>query len=117
MAKELDEHLAVGGRYPEWSDEDLRTFIPDDDLRAALVSSLRPRGRGFFTEMLPFPTGETDWPDAPCGLLQTSEAYAGPARSARSRGWPVVERGGGHFAACVDPEGVARDLLGLVDRL
>ena len=117
MAAELEALLTAGGRFPPWSDEDLRALISDDALRGGVVGSLRPRGRDFFTETLPFPSGETDWPDAPCGLLQTSEAYAGPARSARSRGWPVVERGGGHFAACVDPEGVARDLLGLVDRL
>ena len=116
MAKELDEQLTSGGLFPEWTDDDLRALIPGDALRAAVVRGLRPRGRDFFTELLPFPT-ELDWPDAPCGLLQTSDAYAGPARSARSRGWPVLERRGGHFAACVDPEGVARDLLGLIDRL
>ena len=116
LAKELGEHLTSGGLFPEWTDDDLRALIPGDALRASVVRGLRPRGRDFFTEPLPFPT-ELDWPDAPCGLLQTSEAYAGPARSARSRGWPVLERGGGHFAACADPDGVARDLLWLIGRL
>jgi hypothetical protein len=117
MAGDLDVLLTAGGRFPTWSDDDLRTLIPDDTARAALVGSLRPRGLGFFTEVLPFPTGDVEWPDAPCGLLQTSPAYDATARSARSRGWPVVERDGGHFASCVDPHGVARDLLALVDRL
>jgi hypothetical protein len=117
MAADLDVRLAAGERFPPWTDEDLRAEIPDDVLRASVVSSLRPRGRGFFAELLPFPTGDFEWPDAPCGLLQTSAGYAATARSARSRGWPLLERGGGHFAACADPHGMARDLLALIDRL
>jgi hypothetical protein len=117
MADELATVLAGGGQFPTWSSDDLRDLIPDDGLREAVVRSLRPRGQDFFTEPLPFPSGEAEWPDAPCAMLQTSDGYAAPARSARSRGWPVLERGGGHFAACLDPRGLARDLLSLVDRL
>ena len=117
MADDLDVLLSAGGRFPTWTDDDLRELIPDDGLRAEVVASLRPRGRDFFTEVLPFPTGDVEWPDAPCGLLQTSPAYAATARSARSRGWPVLEREGGHFASCADPHGVARDMLALVDRM
>lgn len=117
MADDLEALLGAGGRFPPWTDDDLRELIPDDAVRAAVVASLRPRGRDFFTEVLPFPTGDVEWPDAPCGLLQTSPAYDATARSARSRGWPVVERDGGHFASCVDPHGVARDLLALVEKL
>jgi len=116
MARQLEALLASGRRFPSWSGDDLRELIPDDELRAEVASTLRPRRRDFFTEVLPFPS-ELDWPDAPCGLLQTSPAYAGPARSARARGWPVLERDGGHFASCADPEGVARDLLSLIGRL
>ncbi|MEP6760619.1 MAG: hypothetical protein ABJA93_04560 [Sporichthyaceae bacterium] len=117
MADDLGVLLNAGGRFPPWTDDDLREVIPDDAVRAAVVGSLRPRGRDFFTELLPFPTGDVEWPDAPCGLLQTSVGYAATARSARSRGWPVIERESGHFAACVDPHGVARDLLALVAQL
>lgn len=117
MADDLDVQLTAGALYPTWTDDDLCELIPDNSLRADVVASLRPRGRDFFTEVLPFPTGDVEWPDAPCGLLQTSAGYASSARSARSRGWPVLEREGGHFAACADPHGVARDLLALVHQL
>jgi hypothetical protein len=117
VADDLDVLLSAGGRFPPWTDDDLRELIPDDAVRAEVVTSLRPRGRDFFDEVLPFPTGDVEWPDAPCGLLQTSPAYAATARSARSRGWAVVERDGGHFASCVDPRGVARDLIALVEQL
>ena len=116
-ATDLDVLLSAGGRFPPWTDDDLRELIPDDGLRADVVASLRPRGRDFFSEVLPFPSGDVEWPDAPCGLLQTSAGYAATARSARSRGWPVLEREAGHFAACADPHGVARDLLDLLDRM
>lgn len=106
FADDLDALLAAGGAFPTWDDDDLRDLVPDDELRAALVRSLRPRGQDFFTEPLPFPA---DWPDAPCGFVRLSAAYERPARVARSRGWPVVEAdlAGGHFAMCTDPDGVA----------
>lgn len=115
-ADDLDPLLAAGGTFPTWTDDDLRDLVPDDAPRAALVASLRPRGSDFFTETLPFPG---DWPDAPCGLLRLSPSYAGPARVARSRGWPVLERelAGGHFAACADPGAVADALEELLARM
>lgn len=115
-ADDLDALLAAGGAFPAWTDDDLRDLVPGDAARAALVASLRPRGADFFTETLPFPG---DWPDAPCGFLRLSTPYAGSARVARARGWPVLEAelAGGHFAACVDPAGVADALEELLARL
>jgi hypothetical protein len=101
-------------RFPEWTDADLATEVPDAALRHALLASLRPRTLDFFTEPLPYPP---DWPDAPCGYLRTSPAYDSDLRQARARDWPLTERGGGHFAALTDPEGVARDLLALLAQL
>jgi hypothetical protein len=115
FAAELDALLDAGGVFPTWTADDLAALVPDDDLRTDLVKSLRPRGRDFFVEPLPFPA---DWPDAPCGFVKLSVAYDGPARVARSRGWTVVEapadQPGGHFAACADPDGVTSILLDLV---
>lgn len=116
FAAALETLLAGGGAYPPWTDDDLRDEVPDASVRAALVASLRPRRADFFTEPLPFPG---DWPDAPCGFLQLSSSYAGPARVARSRGWPVVaaELPGGHFATCTDPDGVADAMGDLLNRM
>jgi hypothetical protein len=113
-ADALIDLLDRGGTFPDWTDEDLRDLVPDTDRRAALVGSLRPRGRDYFEESLPFPA---DWPDAPCGYLKYSAAYDNPARVARSRGWPVLERPGGHFAAAADPQAVAADLDEIVSLL
>jgi hypothetical protein len=118
FADQLDTLLAAGGRFPEWTDDVLRELVPDDDLRAALVASLRPRGADFFDEPLPV---APDWPDAPCGYLHLSTSYDGAARVAGLRGWPVLaradDRPGGHFAALVDPGALADDLETLLGRL
>ncbi len=114
----LDTLLAAGGRFPPWTDEDLRELVPDAQLRGALVASLRPRDAGFFDEPLPV---APDWPDAPCGYLHLTASYDGAARIAGMRAWPVLGRGddrpGGHFAALVDPAALADDLETLLAQL
>jgi len=117
VAADLEAELVAGGSFPAWSDDDLRDTVPDDRLRAELVASLRPRPHDFFAEPLPTPPDWPDWPDAPCGYLKTSAAYDAAARTARARQWPLVERGGGHFAALVDPGGLAVDMAALLDRM
>ena len=119
FTEQLHDHLHGGGRFPEWTDDELAEVVPDPADRAALVSGLRPRGDDFFHETLPAPgDGEPGgWPDAPCGYLRTSEAYVVPARWAGLRGWPVSEHEAGHFAALRDPEGTAEALLALLATL
>ena len=118
MADELDPHLAAGGTFPDWTDDDLCELVPADAVRAALVAGLRRRGQDFFTEPLPV---APDWPDAPCGFLRLSSGYDAPARLAGQRGWPRVlgpdDRPGGHFAMLADPAAVASDLETLLTRL
>lgn len=94
------EFLDRGGEFPDWE--------PPAGVR------LRPRGKTFFTEALPY---ARDWPDAPCGYLRTSSAYDGPAEQARLRGWAVADHERGHFAAVTDPAGTAAALLDLIAAL
>jgi hypothetical protein len=108
FAGQLRAHLESGGRYPEWTDDQLQEAIPDDERRAAVLAEIRPRGLGFFSEPIPVPAG---WPDAPSAYLQVSSAYAVPARQARELGWPVREIEGGHFLMLIDPETVAESIL------
>jgi hypothetical protein len=117
---ELRSHLETGGRFPEWADADLAEEVPDAALRATLVRGLRPRGLDFFVEPLPAPgDGEPGgWPDAPCGYLLTSEAYAAVARTAGARAWPVLEHlTHGHFAPLTDPVGTAGALGDLLQEM
>lgn len=100
LAASRQEFLDAGGRFPDWELPGVQT---------------RPRERAFFEE--PLPMGE-DWPDAPCAYLRTSAAYAGAARQARARGWPLIETDADHHLAWLaDPAGVAADVHTLVDKL
>jgi hypothetical protein len=116
FAADLRDTLEAGESFPAWTDTDLRGEIPDDGDRALLLASLRPRGLDFFTEPLPAPT---DWPDAPCAYLQTSDAYATPARLARGRAWPTTTTTPikSHFAAMTNPEQTATALQALLRRM
>ncbi len=111
VADEVGPHLAAGGTFPDWTDDDLRLLLPDDTVRAALVAGLRERRADFFAEALPV---APDWPDAPCGFLRLSPGYDSAARLAGHRGWRQAlgpdDRPGGHFAMLVDPAAVAADL-------
>ena len=57
------------------------------------------------------------WPDAPAGYLQLSEAYENQAATARELGWPVAERESHHLAPLTDPAMVAESLRGLLGQL
>jgi len=103
--------LGGGGRFPDWTPDDLADDLPDPPARLVVTAALRPRGLPFFTEPLPFPG---DWPDAPVGYLRTSAAYQSAARGAERRGWTVREHEAGHFAALADPGGTADALVELL---
>jgi hypothetical protein len=106
--------LHAGAWFPTWTVDELADIVPDHEDRVALVRSLRPRGHDFFTEPLPDIGG---WPDAPCGYLRTSAAYDHWVGVAQQRGWPIVARDLGHFAALADPEATRDALLELTASL
>lgn len=107
LAQQLRADLQAGDRYPTWTDTDLRELIPDERLRSGLLAEMRPRGLDFFSEPLPM---IEEWPDAPCGYLQLSAAYAWQGQQARLRKWPCQEIDAGHFHMLVEPARVA-DLI------
>ncbi len=113
FAHGLLAHLEAGGRYPEWTDEQLQDAIPDDALRAAVIAEMRPRGLDFFNEPIPVPAG---WPDAPVAYMQFTASYDVPAARAREQGWPVREIEGSHFLMLIDPETVADAIVSLTQR-
>jgi len=107
----IRQTLEAGGRWPEWTDDDLREVIPDDGVRRSVLAELQPRALAYFTEVMP---PFASFPDAPCGYLKLSAAYQGPAYQAQQQGWPYREIEAGHFHMLVDPEGVAALLLELI---
>ncbi len=112
FVQELRQHLASGGRFPNWTDADLAPLVPDARIRDHLLADLRPRPLDFFTEPIPVPP---EWHgEAPRVYVQLSAAYDGPARLAEREGWPVRRLSGdNHFLMLADPAAVSRTLLGL----
>jgi hypothetical protein len=114
FAAQLRAGLEGGEHFPAWTDAQLAEIVPDAVRRRALLVGLRPRGLDFFDEPLRVPP---DWPDAPCGYLYFSPAYAPALAMARARGWPAAELPGGHFHMLVDAEAVGGALLALAQVL
>ncbi len=114
FAREFREYLRGGGRFPAWTDEDLREVVPEPESRRGLIDELRPRDLAFFTEPIPVFAG---WPDAACGYVRLSATYDVPFRRARERGWPWRALGGGHFQMLVEPGVVAGAMLEVTDDL
>ena len=115
FADYLRDLFASGGRFPNWTDEELRDVLPDPDIRRRLVTSLRPRPPGYWEQPIPVPSV---WPDAPCAYLRfaPNPAYDDDAAEARRRGWPALDMAGGHFHLLVSPAAVADAMRDLVDR-
>ena len=114
LAHRLRADLGRGVLVPTWTDQDLAASGLTTAQRADVLSAVRPRGLAFFEEPLPHPD---DWPDAPCGYLQTSRAYDPAARVAGLRGFAVTRAEGGHFAALAAPAQLAGSLADLVVRM
>jgi hypothetical protein len=109
-AAEFRAHLAGGGQFPDWTDDDLKELVPDADRRARLVAGLRPQPLAYWDEPLPVVAG---WPDAPGAYLLFSPVYAEAAAEARRLGWPVRQMAGGHFHMLAAPGDVAAALMEL----
>jgi hypothetical protein len=113
-AKQFQEYLENGGRFPNWSSEDLREIIPDENSRNRLVAEINPRTLDFFSEPIPALDG---WPDAPCVYILFSEPYKSAAAQASESGWQTYELESGHFHMLVDPKAVTDLLIQSVNRL
>ena len=113
-AAQFQEELERGGRFPNWSFDDLQEVCPDESLRRQMVAEIHPRGYSFFTEPIPVFDG---WPDAPCVYIQFSAPYERPATQARQAGWPTYKLEAGHFHMIVDARSVTNMILEGVNKL
>jgi hypothetical protein len=107
---EFEGFLRDGGRFPNWTDDDLKEELPDPAVRENVLADLRPRGLDYFTEPLP---GTPDVATLPGGYLHFTAAYDIHAAQAARWGWPVLAQPGSHFAPVADPERTAAALIAL----
>jgi hypothetical protein len=99
-AEQLQAELECGDRFPNWSSEELREIIPDENLRDQLVAEIHPRALDFFIEPLPV---FQDWPEAQCIYILFSPPYARAEIQAKQLGWKTYKLEAGHFHMLVDP--------------
>ncbi len=108
--------MAAGHRLPPWSEwwgkETMRSLLPEDAQRARVTAELPYLPLVYFEEAVP---AAAWWPDAPCGYVWFSEAYASPAAETRARGWSVVHLPGHHLHLLTDPGAVADALVELLE--
>jgi hypothetical protein len=113
-AQEFQVYLEGGGRFPNWSNDNLREIVPDKNVREQLVAELCPRGLDFFTESIPVFDG---WPDAPCVYILFSPPYQRALVQAREAGWPTYELDAGHFHMLVDAKAVTDMIVKAVNTI
>jgi hypothetical protein len=113
-AQQLQAYLEGGGRFPNWSSDDLLEIIPKQSLREQMLAEIQPRALDFFTEPIPVFKG---WPDAPCVYILLSEPYRRAAVQARKFGWPTYELEAGHFHMLVDPKAVTDLIVNSVNNI
>lgn len=111
-AEQFQKYLEEGGRFPNWSSEDLSEILPDKNICEKLVADLRPRALDFFTEPIPVLEG---WPDAPCIYILFSPPYQRAEIEARQLGWQTYQLEAGHFHMLVDPEAVTDIIIDAIN--
>ena len=113
-AEEFQAYLEGGGRFPNWTSEDLAEILPDETIREQLVANLRPRALDFFSELIPVFKG---WPDAPCAYVLFSPPYKRAEVEARQMGWKTYELEAGHFHMLVDALAVTAIIVEAINNL
>jgi hypothetical protein len=107
-------NAAKDGFLPVWTDDRLRTAIPDSAVRRRFVSELRPLPLAVYEEPIPVFRG---WPDAPCAYLRFTAAYEADEARAKGAGCMVEHSPGGHFRMLTAPADVADEIVVLVESL
>lgn len=82
----------------------MKALVPDDVQRAQLDAELPEVPIAFYEVAMELPT---DWPRRPSSFLLLSDAYRADAERARSFGWRVTDRLGGHLDIMTAPQAVA----------
>lgn len=97
-----------------WDPDDLEGLFPDRDTRDRVLAEQRRLPLSYFRSAVATPPG---WESLPCAYLGFGDTYAEEQRAARGRGWPVTVTAGAHLQMLHDPDGVAAEIVRLLDVL
>src|SRR5215211_7890677 len=93
---------------------EVAALLPDQATRQAVTEEQPRLPLSYYEASVPVPTG---WDARPCAYLLFGPPYDELASEARGRGWIVEQLPGRHLHQLVDPDGVARSLLAIADRM
>ena len=109
--------LATNGVLPVWSrwwgEGVLEALVPDDARRGKIEKELPTVPLAFFEAPILLPAG---WCAIDGAFLLLSEFYRSEAQKAADRGWPVIQRSGGHLDIANAEAAIAEVLIGLGER-
>lgn len=108
FAQSIEAYLSGGGKYPDWTDEQLIDMIPSAKIRKKLIKHMHPRDIRFFRETIDIPN---NWNHVPCGYIQLTDRYQLYATVARAHQWCVIQHKSHHFALLTEPEKIAKLIL------
>jgi hypothetical protein len=97
-----------------WDAADLAGLITDVTLRERFVAELPRTPLALYDEPIRVPD---QWPEAPCGYLQFSDACPTAVSLAHARGWTFELVPGHHLWPLCDPQAVAEAIDTMVGRL
>ena len=104
--------LSIGGVLPKWStwwgEGAMEGLVPDEARRRQVVDELPQIPLAFYESSFTAPAG---WCQMPASFVLLSEAYRADVDTARSRGWPVVERLGNHLDIVNRPSAVTSAIV------
>ena len=89
-------------------------MVPDVQIRETIEAELPELPLAYFEETVPVPEL---WDNVPVAYIRFSEPYEAASTEALSRKYAVAEMPGGHLHPVVEPAGVARRIIEVVDRL
>lgn len=107
-AAAFEAELKLGATYPNWTDEQLATIIPDAAIRQKLIDDVQPHGTGFYTEPIPTPDR---WKSVPCAYLGFSETYRPYFEKATQQSWQTRWIAAHHFYMLTNPTEVSDTLI------
>ena len=108
-AKQFQEYLESGGAFPNWSIDDLKEVIPDEELRTHRWLPRSIHARWISSQNL--------FPYLKAGLTRPAFTFYSVSRikvqqsQARESGWPTYELEAGHFHMLVDSEAVTNMIV------
>jgi hypothetical protein len=106
--------FAVDGVLPNWStwwgEGVMEMLVSDAGRRAEIEAEIPEVPLAFFESPVEVPER---WWETPGAFLLLSDAYRDDAERARTLGWPVVERHGGHLDIVNDADDIARRIAQL----